>query len=271
MSRAWRSAAAAVVVLVLAAFVATHIPAIGAGHHRPATTALRPASAAAFPLPAPAHPAFTPATPVLLAHPTAATRSAPVLRPVEARRRPSDIAAGITRLDPLTPDATTNVVVVSDVRTVAGKDWAKVLLPVLPNGTTGWLPRSALGGYTFVMTRLEIDREALRATLYRGRSPVFQAPVGIGTAASPTPIGRFYVREKLTSFRNPFYGPVAFGTNARSATLTDWPGGGFIGIHGTNAPGLIPGRISHGCVRLRNPDILRLARLMPVGTPVVIR
>jgi lipoprotein-anchoring transpeptidase ErfK/SrfK len=53
--------------------------------------------------------------------------------------------------------------------------------------------------------------------------------------------------------------------------LTDWPGGGFVGVHGTNEPQLIPGRISHGCVRLRNEDILRLARLLPVGTPVTIR
>jgi lipoprotein-anchoring transpeptidase ErfK/SrfK len=60
------------------------------------------------------------------------------------------------------------------------------------------------------------------------------------------------------------------GTNARSAVLTDWPGGGFIGIHGTDRPDLVPGRISHGCIRLRNGDILRLDRLMPVGTPVTI-
>jgi lipoprotein-anchoring transpeptidase ErfK/SrfK len=67
-----------------------------------------------------------------------------------------------------------------------------------------------------------------------------------------------------------FYGPVAFGTNARSPVLTDWPGGGFIGIHGTDEPQVIPGRISHGCIRLRNSDILKLARLMPVGTRVVV-
>ena len=67
------------------------------------------------------------------------------------------------------------------------------------------------------------------------------------------------------------YGPIAFGTNARSTFLTDWPGGGYIGIHGTNAPELLPGRVSHGCVRMRNEDILALSRLMPVGTPVTIR
>ena len=80
-----------------------------------------------------------------------------------------------------------------------------------------------------------------------------------------------YIRNVLTSFSSPFYGPVAFGTSARSSVLTDWPGGGFIGIHGTNAPELLPGRISHGCIRLRNEDIVRLWKLMPVGTPLTIQ
>jgi lipoprotein-anchoring transpeptidase ErfK/SrfK len=92
----------------------------------------------------------------------------------------------------------------------------------------------------------------------------------VGAQATPTPTGSFYIRDKLTRYRSPFYGPIAFGTSATSRVLTDWPAGGFIGIHGTNAPSLIPGRISHGCIRLRNGDLLRLARLLPVGTPVVI-
>ena len=61
------------------------------------------------------------------------------------------------------------------------------------------------------------------------------------------------------------------GRARRSPTLTDWPAGGFVGIHRTDRPDLLPGRVSHGCIRLRNADILRLARLMPVGTPVTVR
>jgi lipoprotein-anchoring transpeptidase ErfK/SrfK len=95
--------------------------------------------------------------------------------------------------------------------------------------------------------------------------------VGVGTAQAPTPRGSFYIRDQLTDFASPFYGPVAFGTSARSAVLTDWPDGGYIGIHGTNEPQLVPGRVSHGCIRLRNEDITRLARLMPVGTPLLVR
>jgi lipoprotein-anchoring transpeptidase ErfK/SrfK len=135
----------------------------------------------------------------------------------------------------------------------------------------GWVPRAALGGYTRVSTRLVVDRAHLGLTLYSGGKAVFRAPIGIGKPGTPTPRGRYYVRNRLTTYRSPFYGPVAFGTSARSQVLTDWPAGGFVGIHGTNRPDLLPGRVSHGCIRLRNADLLRLARLLPVGTPLVIR
>jgi lipoprotein-anchoring transpeptidase ErfK/SrfK len=164
------------------------------------------------------------------------------------------------------------VVTVLGART--GKDgsvWVELRLPVLPNGSVGWVSRSSLGGYQTVSTHLIIDRERLQATLLRAGVRIFSAPVGIGAQGSPTPQGEFTVRSKLTRYASPFYGPVAFGTSARSAVLTDWPEGGYIGIHGTNAPRLLPGRVSHGCIRLRNRDILRLAVLMPVGTPVTIR
>ena len=83
--------------------------------------------------------------------------------------------------------------------------------------------------------------------------------------------GEFYVRQLLSNVDDPFYGPLAFSTSARSPTLTDWPGRGYVGIHGTNQPEIPPGRVSHGCIRMRNVDILRLARLMPLGTPLTIR
>jgi lipoprotein-anchoring transpeptidase ErfK/SrfK len=116
-----------------------------------------------------------------------------------------------------------------------------------------------------------VDRQRLRAVLHRNGRLVFTAPVGVGSDSWPTPGGKFIIRSELTRYASPFYGPIAFGTSARSAVLTDWPGGGFIGIHGTSEPQLIPGRVSHGCIRMRNSDILRLAKLMPVGTPVTIR
>jgi hypothetical protein len=221
-------------------------------------------------LPASPEPALTVPTPIPLQARGTSTWAV-VRRTVIARERPSPNADEVARLETKTPEDTSNIVLVlSRRRDAAGRLWVHVRLPVLPNERTGWIPRDALGGYNVVRTRLVVDLRRLTATLLRDQRPVFRARVGVGQAAWPTPPGQFYIRSKLTGFDRPFYGPVAFGTNARSPVLTDWPDGGFIGIHGTNRPELLPGRVSHGCIRLRNADILALARLMPVGTPVTI-
>jgi len=189
-----------------------------------------------------------------------------------ARAKPALAAAAVTRLSERTPEGTSNLVLVLGAQHgPAGGLWVHVLLPILPPNTSGWVERSALGGYRFVNTRLVVDARTLRATLFRDRRVVFRAPVGVGTPATPTPRGSFYIRDRLTRYASPFYGPIAFGTSARSAFVTDWPDGGFVGIHGTDQPGRIPGHVSHGCIRMRNHDIVKLASLMPVGTPVLIR
>lgn len=198
------------------------------------------------------------------------TRWAPVLRATVARKAPSQKAAPVGQLPRLTPDGTTNIVVADGEAVVNGATWVRVGLSVLPNDTDGWVPRSSLGGWSFVATRLVIDRARFTATLYRGGRAIFRAPVGVGATGTPTPAGQFYVRDRLTGFSSAMYGPLAFGTNARSPTLTDWPAGGVVGIHGTDQPNLIPGRISHGCIRLTNAAILNLGKLMPIGTPVTI-
>jgi hypothetical protein len=152
-----------------------------------------------------------------------------------------------------------------------GINWIQVRLPMRPNGRTGWVPSAALGTLHTIHTQLVVDRRKLRATLYKNGRAVFRAPVGIGRRGLATPAGHFYVRERLRiRGGGGAYGPLAFGTSAYAPKLTDWPGGGVIGIHGTNEPQLVPGRPSHGCIRLRNRDILRLGRLMPVGTPVLV-
>jgi lipoprotein-anchoring transpeptidase ErfK/SrfK len=192
--------------------------------------------------------------------------------PAAAHAAPSTGSPVVARLAIKTPEGTADAVTVLRARTgTDGSVWVEVRLPVLPNGSVGWVRRSTLGGYQAVNMHLIVDRERLQATLLRAGVRIFSASVGIGAPGSPTPRGKFIVRSRLTRYASPFYGPVAFGTTARSAVLTDWPDGGYIGIHGTNAPQLLPGRVSHGCIRLRNRDIVRLAALMPVGTPVTIR
>jgi hypothetical protein len=195
-------------------------------------------------------------------------RWAQVLRPVAARSRPGGRV--VARLRTRTPEHTVNIVLVTKTAVHRGRLFVRVRLPVLPNGTQGWVVRSALSGYTFVDTHLVVSLRHRRLTLWREGRAIFRAPVGIGAPGTPTPHGQFYIRDRLTGFASAFYGPIAFGTSARSAVLTEWPAGGYIGIHGTNAPNLIPGRPSHGCIRMRDRALLRLAKLLPVGTPLTI-
>jgi L,D-transpeptidase-like protein len=199
------------------------------------------------------------------------SRWAEIYSDVSARTRPSAGAKSIIRLRQYTPEGTANLVqTLSGQINVNGEYWVRVRLPVLPNGTTGWVPRSTLGPYNEIWTHLVIDRRLFTATLYRKGRAVFRTRVGVGKPYWPTPPGEFYVRERITGFSDLIYGPLAFGTNARSSVLTDWPGGGFIGIHGTNQPEILPGRVSHGCVRMPNAAVRRLSHLMPLGTPVTI-
>jgi hypothetical protein len=223
-------------------------------------------------VPRPVKPAFVPGRPTALGRSADITRWAVVRASAAARVQPRTHARVVGHIEIRTPEGTSNIVLVLGSRADrAGALWIRVRLATLGQPRTGWVRRFILGGYGTVATHLVVNLHSLRATLFRNGRAIFRADVGIGKAAWPTPRGEFYIRNKLTDFASPMYGPVAFGTSARSSVLTDWPAGGYVGIHGTDEPDLIPGRVSHGCIRMRNADILRLAKLMPVATPLTVR
>jgi hypothetical protein len=198
------------------------------------------------------------------------SRWARPLYPSRVRLSPYPRSKTVTRLHYLTEDGRPELyLALSKYVDDDGTSWVRIRLPMRPIGSKGWVKRSALGRFHVVTEALFVNRKTLRATLYRKGRRIWRAPVGIGRPGLATPAGHFYAREKLDSL-DPFYGPIAFGTSAYSH-FTDWPGGGVVGIHGTSQPWLVPGRPSHGCVRLRNWDIVRLERLMPLGTPIRIR
>jgi lipoprotein-anchoring transpeptidase ErfK/SrfK len=207
-----------------------------------------------------------PASGVRLSDERTYTRSAEALRAAPIRRGPTTRTPRVGRLRRWTEDRVPEVYLLLRRH---GR-WTQVRIPGRPNGRVGWVPSEALAPARLTRWALEIDRRRLRARLaYAGRV-VWTAPVGIGAAGTPTPAGRYWIREKLRVPGHTLYGPWALGTSAYSS-LSDWPGGGVVGLHGTDQPRLIPGRPSHGCVRLRNADIRHLARHLPVGAPVRIR
>lgn len=156
-------------------------------------------------------------------------------------------------------------------RVVDGVRWSRLLLPIRPNGTQGWV-RDELLRFATTPLRIVIDQRALRLTLYRSGRPIFRAPVATGKAITPTPVGSFAVAEFVrTRLPRGFLGPVVFPLTAHSRVLNEYAGGrGRVAIHGTSRPALIGSRVSHGCIRMHNRDVLRLARLVRPGTPVRI-
>jgi hypothetical protein len=199
------------------------------------------------------------------------TRWAHAQATAKIRLSPQTSSRMITRLRFFTEDQLPEVYPVLGARMDSdGRRWVHIRIPKRPNGKTGWVLDEMVGQFYIVRTLLVVDRGKLRATLYKNGKSIWSARVGIGKSGTPTPRGEFWIRERLKGIGgSSVYGPWAFGTSAYS-NLSDWPGGGVVGIHGTNEPGLIPGRPSHGCIRVRNDKIRQLAKLMPIGTPVSI-
>lgn len=150
-------------------------------------------------------------------------------------------------------------------------DWAEVLLPIRPNGTTGWVKKSDVR-LTPNRFRIEVELGAHRITVYDGDDVMIQEPVAIGTPSTPTPTGKYYTRVLLKApDPNTVYGPYAYGLSGHSDVLTEFNGGDAeLGIHGNNDASVLGKSVSHGCIRMSNESITRLAGLLPLGTPVEI-
>ncbi|MCW2927124.1 MAG: ErfK/YbiS/YcfS/YnhG family protein [Thermoleophilia bacterium] len=186
-------------------------------------------------------------------------------------RYPSASAAVVTRLHLDTESGNPEVYPVLQRHVDAdGARWLQVAIAMRPNGQRGWVREHSMGPIYRVTTRLVVNRARLRATLVERGRVVWMSRVGVGAPATPTPPGATWVRERLVvADASGPYGPRAIGTAAYSR-LTDWPGGGVVGLHGTDRPDLIPGRPSHGCIRIPNAAILKLYPRLPIGTPIEI-
>jgi lipoprotein-anchoring transpeptidase ErfK/SrfK len=149
--------------------------------------------------------------------------------------------------------------------------WLHVALPIRPNGITGWV-RAADVQELAVRTRITVDLSQRRVRLYKKGKLVLSSTAAIGSSATPTPLGRYYVNQRLIPDdpSGPF-GPGAVGISAFSNVLTGWTQGGPIAIHGTNEPGSIGRAVSNGCIRLPNAVLRRVFAEALAGTPVLIR
>ena len=190
---------------------------------------------------------------------------------IVVRRRPSP-GASVLRTFPGTNEFGQPRVfdLVGEPRSAGGARWFRALLPMRPNGTTGFIRGTSLR-LRHTTYSLRLDRKRFRLTLYDGCDRKRVLPVGIGTGSTPTPVGTFYLAALLKPpDPTTIYGTYAYGLSAYSETLTSWRLGGIIGLHGTNVDSSIGHESSHGCIRMHNRDIERLVPLLPLGTPIRI-
>ena len=147
--------------------------------------------------------------------------------------------------------------------------WLQVYLPVRPNGSTGWVKATDVS-HVSDPYRIEADLAEFVLKVFKDDQQTDSIKIGVARSNTPTPGGVYYLTELIKS-TDPTYGPYAYGLSGYSDTLQSFNGGpGQLGIHGTNQPQYLGTQVSHGCIRMSNDDITRLAHELPLGTPVQI-
>lgn len=202
-----------------------------------------------------------------------------------ARAEPSTVAYAVTRSvslwasptarKPFTtlhnPTAIGGPLVFLASNTALEPSWVRVYVPLRPDGSQAWIHDDTVRLYSDNYL-VWIQTSSHKLTVFAGLRTILTAPVGVGRSVLPTPNGTYYIVELLKQ-PDPYgaYGPYAFGLSAFSNVLYNFGGGpGEIGLHGTDDPGSVGANVSHGCLRVFNATITKLAGLLPLGTPVII-
>jgi lipoprotein-anchoring transpeptidase ErfK/SrfK len=150
--------------------------------------------------------------------------------------------------------------------------WYKTLLPMRPNGSTGWVRAADVTpGSTTYEIKISLSQHKLWLT--ESGNPVLDAAVVIGKPETPTPVGKYYITDPvdLQSQPNGAYGAYALGISGYSEVLMTFNGGpGQIAVHGGAWEGQLGTDVSNGCIRVLNDVILQIAKTVPLGTPFIV-
>ena len=196
-----------------------------------------------------------------------------IWKQVVVRSRPNAAAPRVAVLGAVSPQLPPAV----RARAVAapGREGRSELVPrerARPAQRTHRLGAGGIARVRPVEERLIVRRGARRFEFWDGDRLVRAGKVAVGKPGAETPLGLFYVTWKFNPRIDPEWailGSYAFETSAYSK-LTDWPGGGIVGLHGTPWPSLLGQAVSHGCVRMSNANVEFLRARVPLGTPVAI-
>jgi lipoprotein-anchoring transpeptidase ErfK/SrfK len=187
---------------------------------------------------------------------------------VVARTAPNAHAPRVLVLHQFRPDfRQQEVLALGATHSADGQLWYRLSLPMRPNNTTGWVAARQVELH-HVSNRILINIASRKLQVLNGNHVLYTTTVAVGAPGMETPVGHYYVQVRFHP-DDTFLGVFAFETSAYSK-LTEWPGGGVVGIHGTSAPQLLGQAVSHGCVRMSNDAALVLKRLVPLGTPITI-
>jgi hypothetical protein len=192
---------------------------------------------------------------------------------VKVRAEPSPSAKVLTTVPPREPRyGGDSVMLVRGESTVNGTKWFDVMLPTpAAGGWHGWVRESSVGMY-LVFSKIVVDLSAHRLSVVQDNKVVKQFPVAVGSPQLPTPTGNYFITEKVRA-TDPTgtYGPMAFALSAYKPELASrFPPLGQLAIHGWYDPSVVGKAVSHGCIRMRNADILDLSTLVIAGSPVSI-
>lgn len=150
--------------------------------------------------------------------------------------------------------------------------WLKALLPIRPNGSTGWVRESDVTLST-TPYQIRVSLSEHRLVLLKDGVEVLSSGTVNGAPRTPTPPGTYYITDPVDLRSNPngAYGAYALGISGYSEVLLTFNGGpGQLAIHGTPDPSQIGKDISNGCIRVPNDVIVAIATQVPLGTPVII-
>ena len=187
---------------------------------------------------------------------------------IVVRQSPSPSAPIVRRLQQFRPDYRMQEILATTWRFGTDhKPWYRINLPMRPNGTYGWIPASAVS-LKPTAGKIVVHRASRTIDIFWHGELKLHAQVAVGAPGMETPVGHFYVQARFVP-DDSFLGVFAVETSAYSK-LSEWPGGGVVGIHGTSAPQLLGQAVSHGCVRVANSTALFLRKYAPLGTPITI-
>jgi lipoprotein-anchoring transpeptidase ErfK/SrfK len=193
-----------------------------------------------------------------------------VARSVPVRKTPNPHAAVIRVMHQFRSDFRPQEMLA--VRKTVGSDgkvWYRVSIPMRPNGTYGWIPADTVSLHP-THSEIVVNIRTRTIDIYRFGRHKWHGIVAVGAPGRETPIGHYFVAARFVPYRDPFLGVFAVETSAYSK-LTEWPGGGVVGIHGTDEPQLLGQAVSHGCVRVSNTTARHIKSLAPLGTPIWIK